>query len=185
MINFETRDIFPDFILADRNGYAMAKAIEAGLKYFIERAKAGIEAVQDIDKMPEWRLDEMAWEYDCLYDYNAGIDAKRDWIRNALRYYQNHGTAKGIEQYLGSYFGEARVVECFQDPSLGAFEFNVEVTGISTEKNERWIRAAVDKAKNVRSVLRNIHFNGGESSSEIMTATANVARYVSIECTTY
>ena len=184
MINFEIRDIFPDFILADRNGYAMAKAVEAGLKYFLERVKAGIETVQEIDKMPEWRLDEMAWEYDCLYDYKAGIDAKRDWIKNALQYYQKHGTAKGIEQYLGSYFGEARVVECFQDPSLHAFEFNVEVTGVRTEENEKWIRAAVEKAKSVRSVLWKIDFNGGECSSGITTATANAGRYVSVECAT-
>ena len=86
MISFDIRDIIPAFILADKNGYAMAKAIEAGLKYYVEKSRKGLDIITDVDAMPEWRLDEQAEDYNILYDYNADIEAKRDWVRNAIPY---------------------------------------------------------------------------------------------------
>ena len=76
----------PKFLLRDPNGYALAKAIEAAMAYYAERVEAGIDAVTNPDKMPEWRLDEMAWEKGCMYGYDASLEAKRDWIKNAGAY---------------------------------------------------------------------------------------------------
>ena len=153
-------EVFPKFILGDKNGMAIAKAIGAGMNYFLEKCNDGLNCFQDVDEMPEWRLDELAWEYNCLYDYNADIDAKRGWIKNAYNYYRVHGTPLGIKQYLGAYFGEAEIIEWFEG-SLDEDKFDVAVTGSRTDENEAWIYAAVKKAKNVRSVLNNITFNGG------------------------
>ena len=77
MIDFSIMQLFPDFLLADKNGFAMAKAIEKALQIMCDTVQTGVDTVQNVDKMPEWRLDEMAWELGCLYDYNASIDAKR------------------------------------------------------------------------------------------------------------
>ena len=184
MIQFNIYQIFPNFILKDKNGYAMAKALEAGMNYFLNRTKIALETLQDVDKMPEWRLDEMAWEYNCLYDYNADIDAKRGWIKNALSYYLKHGTAEGIRQYLGSYFGEASVIEWF-DGGLDPCKFDVTVTGLRTDENEAWIRAAIEKAKNVRSILRNIIFNGGETDFEVECAVVDVGVAIRVDCEMY
>ena len=76
MIDFTIHQLFPDFILADKNGYAMAKAIERALQIMCSTIQTGVDNLQDIDKMPEWRLDEMAWELGCLYDHNANIETK-------------------------------------------------------------------------------------------------------------
>ena len=152
--------IFPRFILQDTDGFALCKALETGLNYFLDRCNEGLALIQDIDQMPEWRLDEMAWELNCLYDYKADAEIKREWIRNAAKSYKIHGTAEGIRQYLKIYFGESSVDEYFEfggEPG----QFNVSVTGLRSDENEKWIRAAVEKAKNVRSELLNIIFNGG------------------------
>ena len=82
----------PKFILRDRNGFAMARAIEAALKYFLEKSQEGLDTLQNVDKMPEWRLDEMAWEMNCLYDETAQEEVKREWIRNAIPLYSIWGT---------------------------------------------------------------------------------------------
>lgn len=184
MIQFEIHDIFPNFILNDRTGYAMAKALEAGVKYFLERTQVALDTLQNIETMPEWRLDELAWEYNCMYDYGADIDAKRGWIRNALNYYQKHGTPEGIRQYLSSYFGEASIIEWFEG-GLNPCEFDVSVTGVRSDGNEAWIRAAVEKGKNVRSVLRNIIFSGGQTEQTVFCAAANIGHAVSVDCVMY
>ena len=60
---YDINRIFPRFILQDKNGYAIAKALQAGLDYFLARSKVALDTILDVDEMPEWRLDEIAWEY--------------------------------------------------------------------------------------------------------------------------
>ncbi|MBQ6119935.1 MAG: hypothetical protein IJK98_11930 [Clostridia bacterium] len=181
---FDINRIFPRFILQDVNGLAMAKAIEAGLNYFLTRAQSGLDTLQNVDEMPEWRLDELAREYNCLYDYSADVDIKREWIRDAVKNYQLHGTAEGVRQYLKTYFGESSVDEFWEfggDPG----EFNVTVAGLRSDENEAWIRKACEKAKNVRSVLNNIVFNGGQSDCAVQTAVAEIGVAVVIDSVMY
>lgn len=176
--------IFPRFILDDKDGFAMCKALEAGLNYFLDKCNDEIDLVMNVDTMPEWRLDEMAWELNCMYDYGADPDVKRDWIKNAYRSYRIHGTAEGVRQYLKYYFGESSISEFWEfggDPG----EFNVAVTGQHTDENEAWIRKAVAKAKNVRSELHNIIYNGGESTAEIYTGAAVAGRSILIASKMY
>lgn len=181
---FDITRIFPRFILNDKNGYAMAKAIEAGLKYFLEKSQDGLDTLTDVDKMPEWRLDELAWEYNCLYDYSASISVKREWIRDAYKNYRIHGTAEGVRQYLKTYFGESSVSEFWEfggDPG----QFNVNVTGVRSDENEAWIRKAVAKAKNVRSELNNIVYSGGESTAAILAGAGYCGRKIVAVCVMY
>ena len=161
MIEPNIFQIFPRFVLNDEDGYAICKALEAGYSYFLEKVDEGLKCVIDVDNMPEWRLDEMAWEYNCLYDADADVEIKRGWIRDAIANNRIHGTAEGVRQYLKIYFGESSIDE------LGNFEFNVNVSGIRSTENENWIRKAVAKAKNVRSVLNNIIYSGGESEATV------------------
>lgn len=152
MISFDIRDIIPAFILADKNGYAMAKAIEAGLKYYVEKSRKGLDIITDVDAMPEWRLDEQAEDYNILYDYSADIEVKRDWVRNAIPYFRKYGTPGAIYQFLSGYFEDIDLEENWQyggDP----FHFRVTVSGEWTPENEAWARKAIERAKNVRSVL--------------------------------
>lgn len=81
MMEIVMERLFPKYLLNDKNGYALAKAIIKGMEIFIQTVQSGIDTVLDVDKMPEWRLDELAREYNCLYDYNEDIETKRRWIR--------------------------------------------------------------------------------------------------------
>lgn len=152
MILFNISQIFPRFLLNDKNGYAMAKAIEKGLACFCQIAKSGLDITLDVEKMPEWRLDEMAWEMGCLYDYGASLDTKRRWIRDATKFYAALGTPEAIYQYLCGVFDDVKVEEAWQyggEP----FHFRVIVSGEWTEEKELWARKAIEASKNVRSVL--------------------------------
>lgn len=166
MIAFDIRQIFPDFILNDKNGYAMARALEAGLRYFLEHVQDGVDCVLDVDKMPEWRLDELAWEYNILYDYTAEISIKRQWIGDAIQFYSLYGTPEGVVRYLKAAFDTVNLEEWWQyngDP----YHFRVTVTGEWTQHNDEWGKRAINEAKNARSVLDGLIFNAGESEATI------------------
>lgn len=168
---FDIRSLFPRFILNDPTGYAMAKAIEAGLNYFLRVAEEGLAILQDVERMPEWRLDELAWELDCLYDSEASIEAKRDWIRDAYQSSRIHGTPEGIRQYLSGYFDSAVVREWF-DAGLLPSHFIINLSGDQTDEKMRIAQAAVKKAKNVRSVLDGVNFIGGSATARLLAGAA-------------
>lgn len=171
MFQFDIADLFPGFLLNDKNGHAMAKAIEAGLKYFLEKCQDGLDCVQNVEKMPEWRLDEMAWELNCLYDYTTGVETKRQWIRDAIPLFASYGTPSAIYKYLAGYFDEIEVEEYWQyggDP----FHFRVTTDGVWTPDNEAWARKAIDAAKNVRSVLDSLRI--GCRASIALVATGEI-----------
>lgn len=152
MIQFDLSNLWPKFILRDKNGYALAKAMEAGLRYFLDRCQEGLDCTIDPDKMPEWRLDEMAWELNSLYDYSADISAKREWIKDAIPLYSIWGTPKSVVDYLSGYFDEVELEEFWQyggDP----FHFRVTLSGEWTNEREAWARRAIQTAKNVRSIM--------------------------------
>ena len=56
MIDFNVTQHVPKFILRDKNGYALAKAIEAGMRIMNDTAQDGLDCVTNIDTMPEWTL---------------------------------------------------------------------------------------------------------------------------------
>lgn len=151
-INFDIERLVPRFILRDHNGYALAKAIEAAFQYVAEAAENGLDIILDVDKMPEWRLDELAGELGCLYDYTADVETKRKWIKNAVPLFQAYGTPYGVLQFIASYFDSADLEENWEydgDP----FHFRVTVEGQWTPDKEAWARKAIEISKNVRSVL--------------------------------
>lgn len=152
MFTFDITKWVPLFLLNDKNGYALAKAIEAALQMMNDIIDQGVNCLTDYETMPEWRLDELAWELNCLYDYHADVETKRQWIINAIPYYRLYGTPEAIYKYIGSYF-DAIDLEEFWVYNGDPFHFRVMVDGEWTPENEAWARKAIDKAKNVRSVL--------------------------------
>lgn len=152
MFKFYASRHVPKFILADKNGYAVAKAIEAAMQYMNDAIETGVKCIYDFDSMPEWRLDELAWETGCLYDYHADIEAKRSWIRRAIPLYRLYGTPEAIYEYLGGYFDDIEVEENWQYGGED-YHFRVTVDGVWNPENEAWARKAIADAKNVRSVL--------------------------------
>lgn len=156
MIEFDIAQLFPRFLQEDRNGLALARAIERALTLMGETVQTGLDVLKDVERMPEWRLNELAWELDCLYDAGADIDSKRRWIRDAMPLQAATGTPKAISAYLDGMFEHAEVDEAWRyggEP----FHFRVLLEGEWTQEKERFVRMAVEKAKNVRSVLDGVH----------------------------
>lgn len=152
MFRFEAEKWTPKYILNDKNGYALAKAIEAAMNYLNDHVLAGVRCATDYDYMPEWRLDELARELNCLFDYDAPIEVKRQWIKSAYPMYRLYGTPAALYQYIGSYFDGIEVEEWWE---YGAepYHFRLTADGEWTPENEAWAHKALCVAKNARSVL--------------------------------
>ena len=167
--------LIPRFLLHDKNGYALAKAIEAALQMAADTIGQGIRTVTDVDSMPEWRLDEMAWELNCLYDYGADVEKKRYWIRNAAKLYRAFGTKQGILNYLEGYFQIADIEENWEyggDP----YHFRVTVSAEDFGEDKiAWAQRAIQWAKNVRSVLDGVTV---DSSTNILVGADTDYAYV-------
>ena len=151
-MEFDVREAVPKFLLRDKNGYAIAMAIQAGMEYMLGRVDAGLAILHDVDEMPEWRLDEVAWETNCLYDYTAGIEAKREWIRNAWKNSLLHGTPAGVMQYIQPFFPEAKMEE-WDEYGGEPYHFKIDLGEEWSPESELVLVNAIDKGKNVRSVL--------------------------------
>lgn len=175
MFQFDVTKWVPRFILNDKNGYALAKAIEAGVQYMNDRVQEGVSILTDPEAMPEWRLDELAWELNTLYDYGANIESKRDWIKHAIPMYRLYGTPRAIYQYLEGYFDAIDLEENWVYGG-DAFHFRVTVEGEWTPEEEAWARKAIGTAKNVRSVLDNLRI-GHKCHIAISAEGAVLARF--------
>lgn len=151
-ITFDISRLVPRFLYKDKNGYAISRAIERAFQYVAAKVENGIAVIQDPEQMPEWRLDEMAGELGCLYDYSGTLESKRYWIANAIPLYAITGTPQAIYDFLGGVFDDIELEEFWQydgDP----FHFRVTVEGVWTPENEAWARNAIAMAQNARSVL--------------------------------
>lgn len=161
-IQFER--LLPRFILNDKNGYALAKAIERAFELVAQAVNDGIDIIQNPERMPEWRLDEAAREYGILYDYHASVEQKRYWIANAIDLYKIYGTPQAIITFMEGMFSYVEVEDSTGQP----FHFRVVVSGdgYGTSKIE-WAQKVIHQTKNVRSVLDGILI---DNSAEIIVS---------------
>ena len=174
MFVFDITKFVPKFILRDRNGLAIARAIEAGLAEMNGAVQDGVKRITDVESMPEWRLDELAWELNCLYDYAADVDSKRRWIREAGPLFKSYGTPKAIYNYLSGMFDRVLVEEAVEYGG-NPFHFRVMLDGDKTEKNAAWAQRTIAAAKNVRSVLDDVAYvvRSGEAGFWPMAAAVS------------
>ena len=93
-------ELFPKFLTQDRTGRAMCAALCAGLNAVLEIIQSGVDEILNPEKMSERRLDEVAWEDNILYDYDADITVKRYLVANAMEMYRHYGTEQAVVQAL-------------------------------------------------------------------------------------
>jgi len=154
MVDFRIEELTPRFLMEDRNGRAMARAIEAGLRAMCGViAKSAAEAI-DIDEMPEWRLDELAREMDVpWYITDAEIEAKRAAIRDAYQAQARIGTRWAVEHIAKRFFVDAIIDEWW---AYGAEPYHFRARTPAVQEGTRGARdfaEVVERTKNTRSVL--------------------------------
>lgn len=168
MIDFDIRWIFPRFLINDQEGFAMCKALEAGLRDYLDIIQGAVDVWGNVSAMPEWRLDELAWEYNCPYDYFASVDKKRKWIAEAYELARLQGTPAAIVKYLEGYF-DGVDVQSADHYQADPYHFRVVVAGEQTAESSAWAQKAIATVKNVRSLLDSVTYNGGTSSANHYT----------------
>lgn len=174
MFTVEIERFVPRFLMRDKNSYALAKAIEAGLNAMNRTVEKGLSCLSDIETMPEWRLDELAWEY-CVdwCDREAAISEKRKLIAGAVETYTRLGTVYAVKNAVETIFGSGRIEEWFQYEGspyhFRIFADSAQMSGSGSQK----LKSLVGKIKNLRSVLDEICFTGeSETDATLYAATA-------------
>ncbi len=111
MIQASVYNNAPYFLREDSTGKALLKSIDYALDVFFNACKQAYSNLWDIEQMPEWRLDELAWENSILwYDYKADIDTKRAWVQNADEIMGYIGTEKIIEKLIDAIYGTHEIL---------------------------------------------------------------------------
>ena len=179
MFAFDVTKWVPKFILQDMNGYAIAKAIEVSMQIMNDTIRRGVDRVSDYDKMPEWRLDELAWEYLMdWYDYNGNLDTKREQIKNSFNVQRHLGTKSAVLNEITVFYPGANVYEWFDYGGL-PYHFKVEIQADTAETDTlsaseiyRRISERVRYNKNCRSVLDAINYFDENNDAMIHSGAA-------------
>lgn len=157
----------PRFLLNDKYGYAIAKAIERALQTMNDTVRTGVDLMDNYASMPEWRLDELAWEYSIpWYDYDADLEEKRRTISGYSDTYSRLGTVRAVRDAVAAVGGDAQVDEWYQ---YGGQPYHYRVfSQLSGDADPSLItraRARAEYAQNVRSVLDAIYYYENGSAS--------------------
>lgn len=178
MIDFRIEEMVPGFLLADKNGYAMAKALEALMRAVDAAVGAGIEIIGNTENMPEWRLDELAWEYDMgWYDYRADVASKREQISGLMDYYNRMGTPDAVKKAIEDCFGAGTLEEWFEySGTPGHFRATTtgEAVGIDNLKKFLAILGAV---KPLHTALDTVSYNGATGTARGYIGTRVTGMY--------
>lgn len=169
MFRVQIENLAPRFLLSDRNGFALAKAIEAGLNAMNRAVEDGINCLSAIDSMPEWRLDEMAWEFAAdWYDPTASLEEKRRLIAGVFEFYNRLGTVYAVRTAVEASFGSGRVEEWFQYNGT-PYHYRIFADGTSVSASElQKLQRMVAKVQNVRSILDQICFSGRSETAAVI-----------------
>ncbi len=141
----------PAFLASDKNGNAIKAAMEKALERLQGDIKKAWDTLYDPDIMPEWRLDEMAWEWNMLwYDYSMLVEIKREMVKRAEEISRGIGTPGLMKRMLETVFESVNILN---GPEYGgdAYHFRVEVVGNRAGELETWAQRAIDIFKPLRS----------------------------------
>lgn len=171
-MKIDITELVPSFILSDKNGYALAKAIEVMMQAMCDIVQAGVDTILDIDKMPEWRLDEVAWEMNIgWYDTETDIESKRQQLKSAQEFAGKLGTPAAMLSAIEAVFGEGALSEWFEyDGEPYHYTITTSNSTALTDNRARFMRL-VDIVGNVRSVLDNIYYIGESADANVMVCT--------------
>lgn len=156
MNTFDITPLVPNFLLGDKNGWALAKAVEAGIQILLDAVESGVGTALDPDKMPEWRLDELARDESLFwYDYDASLNAKREMIKSARQVYAMLGTRAGTQRAAQDYASDAKVQEWYEYGGEPA-HFRIYSRMGEAAENAQAMAHSVNSVKRLSAVLEGI-----------------------------
>lgn len=141
----------PAFLCEDQNGKAIKAAMEKALERLIGDVVRAWDILYNVDTMPEWRLNEMAWEWNMVwYDYTMPVEVKRAMVKRAEEISRGIGTPGLLKSMLETVFESVNIL---LGPEYGgtAYHFRVEVGGNRAGEMGVWAQRAVEIFKPLRS----------------------------------
>lgn len=161
----------PAFLCADQDSRAIAAAEQAGIDWLLGAISRADAMLTDPEAMPEWRLDEVAWENNIAwYDHTAPVEVKRNLVATAQRYFSVLGTKAAIRQACEDYFGDATVEEWFEYEGIPYHFRIISANSAAAEQNGEKLKSIVALVKNVRSVFDGIYVETTTDGSLYMAA---------------
>jgi phage tail P2-like protein len=138
------------------------KALAAAVSRLFRDASARINTIRvwdQIEKLNDEELDEMAWELNIdWYSSAMDIERKRATIKTASQVMEKRGTKWAVEQLISAYVGTGDVEEWFENGGA-PFTFKVKTTNpnIGDEGMANFIKQ-VGAAKSERSHLDGVFY---------------------------
>ncbi len=177
----EPKLAIPAYLDKDVNGHALKAAIEK----VMERLKADVQAADrclfQVDSMPEWRLDEMAWEWNMVwYDYKMPVEIKREMVRRAEEISRGIGTPGLLKRMLETVFETVNVLEG-SDYGGEPYHFMLEVGGNRAGEMEAWAQRAVEIFKPLRSIFDGFIIQTTEADKIQVSPALEIAVRVEVE----
>ena len=151
--------LLPAFMRDDEAAIALSKAMNKLISEPGSRIPS-IRTWDEIDRMSEAELDELAWELDVDWYDSTGmsLEEKRETLKLAQQIKRKRGTKWAVERLISAYFGEGYVMEWYEMYGT-PYTFVALTTNTHTDAHnfEKFVEA-VKAAKNARSHLAGVFY---------------------------
>lgn len=142
----EPLDLLSAPMSEDADIIAISYAIKRGTaKMLLYAARTLMYA--DVDNQPEEILDYMAVELGAAYyDQAMDIETKRGLIKGAIKWYMTAGSAKSVQELVGTTLGGGNISEWYEfggEPG----EFGIEIECQLTEDNYKRLLETLESVK--------------------------------------
>ena len=152
-------DILPPNLLADKQLYAAARALDDELQKITVATRNAL-LLPRLDELSEEVIDLLAWQWHVDFYEPVGMDieTKRKLIKNSIAWHRIKGTPAAVEQVVSAVFDTSHVQEWFEYGGK-PYHFKVITEDVTTDPNVlARMRRAINAAKNTRSWLETIEF---------------------------
>ena len=197
-------DILPPNLLADKQIYAAAQALDDELQKITEATRNAL-LLPRLDELSEEVIDLLAWQWHVdFYEPSMSIETKRQLVRESIAWHRIKGTKAAVEKMAQTVFKGGVVTEWFEyggEP----YHFRIDVLNAPnmTEESRERLLAVVNASKNTRSWLDELRFRreaqndmyyAGAPSihttyeirpAEITDATAEARQYIGAAVSTH
>ena len=165
-------DILPPNLLADKQIYAAARALDDELQK-ITAATRNALLLPRLDELSEDVIDLLAWQWHVdFYEPSMSIETKRQLVRESIAWHRIKGTKAAVEKMAQTVFKGGVVTEWFEyggEP----YHFRIDVLNAPnmTEESRDRLLAVVKASKNTRSWLDELRFRR-EAQNDMYYASA-------------